>query len=136
MAQSSHLWLSAFAHKRGNGAQAAGEPTETLEFTNLFIVNLDGNSPNTTVDREYLISPEGGQPTVNVPAALQEAGVYVAVWFGWIIIGLDSNNLGTSNVLGTITLVHPDNNAVTATLDVSYSAPGGGETLAPRGGFQ
>jgi hypothetical protein len=119
-------------------AQVASS-NDDLYFDNIFIVYLDGNSPNTTVERNYVLAPDqSGTPEYTIPAALANAGVYVVVWYDFVSIGV-GELLGMSDAEGTITFRHPNNAGVTATLDVIYTAPtdGGQESLGekPGGGF-
>lgn len=110
-----------------------------LYFTNVFIVNLDGGSAPTAASREYVIEPAGLEPTVDaVPSALADQGVYAFISGSTLQIGVTTPAEPGSDALGTITIRHPQNAGVIATLDVSYTAPstggGGGSLPGDKGG--
>lgn len=135
-----HLWLSSFnLRARKLTAAQVSSSNDDLYFENIFIVNLDGNYPNNTVERTYVLAPDqSGIPDYTIPAALTNAGVYVAVWYDFVSIGI-SQPVATGDAEGTIIFTHPTNGGVTASLDVIYTAPtDGGDTdltKNPGGGF-
>ena len=103
-----HLWLTAFPRRRQVLEAAA---FRSLVFANSSTVSLNGDSPYSSIVRDYVIQPTGLTPTISIPSFLENVGVIASVTTDSVVFGLQEP-LGTAATTGTVFIYHPEDNSI------------------------